>query len=238
MSDTGERQLKLKLAVIWLAIVLVGAFYLTMMRSHDLASLAVMPEAPKPGQPVIVTFKLNNPAAVMATCTYQLYMDGKELKSGAAMLAPVTSKQYEYIYQSGPPVGASVSFLLRMQSSNGNYERMVTMPPFQPQLCSSFVSFAALSNTMMISMASAAYYQSSFQQSASLNIGLVCSLALICLLIFMELFQAASSEVSAGGAVLRKLRRLAFNVGTLTWILLFIFIAMVYTRVIMILIGS
>ncbi len=238
MTDSRERQLKFRVAIIWLVIVLLGTFYLTTLRSHDLASLAVVPEVPKLGQPVIVTFKLNNSAAAASTNDYQLFMDGKLLKSGTAILSPDTSKQYEYIYPSNLPVGTNASFLLRVHGSNGDYERMATTPPFQPQLASSFVSFAAFSTTMMTSMASAAYYKSSFQQSTYVNIGLVCSLVLICLLIFLELFQAAASDPVSGGTVSRKIHRLAFDVGPLTWILLVIFIAMVYTKVIMILIGS
>ncbi len=238
MAESRERQLKFKLAIIWLVIVLLGTFYLTTLSSHDLASLAVVPVVPKPGQPVIVTFKLNNPAAAPATNGYQLYMDGKLLNSGVAVISPGSSKQYEYIYPSNLPVGTNVSFMLKVHGSNGDYERMVTTPPFQPQLCSSFVSFAAFSTTMMTSMASAAYYQNSFQQSTTLNVGLVCSLVLICLLIFLELSQAASSEQSSGGTLARKLQRLAFDVSPLTWILLVIFMAMVYTKVIMILMGS
>lgn len=238
MTNSRERQLKFRVAIIWLVIVLLGTFYLTTLRSHDLASLAVVPEVPKPGQPVIVTFKLNNAAAVASTNNYQLFRDGQLLKSGTVVLAVNDSKQYEYIYPSDLAVGSNVNFLLKVQGSNGDYERMVTTPPFQPQLASSFVSFAAFSTTMMTSMASAAYYKSSFQQVAYVNVGLVCSLVLICLLIFLELFQAAASDHVSGGTVSRKIQRLAFDVSPLTWILLTIFIAMVYTRVIMILIGS
>jgi len=238
VTNSGARQLKFRVAIIWLVMVLLATFYLTTLRSHDLASLAVVPEVPKFGQPVIVTFKLNNPAATASTNDYQLFMDGNLLKSGTVALAPDASKQYEYIYPSTLPVGTNASFLLKVQGSNGAYERMVTTPPFQPQLAASFVSFAAFSTTMMTSMASAAYYKSSFQQAAYMNVGLVCSLVLICLLIFLELFRAAASESASGGTVSRKISRLAFDVTPLTWILLAIFIAMVYTRVIMILIGS
>lgn len=237
LSDSGERQLKFKVAVIWLVLVIIGTFYLTMLRSHDVASLAVVPEVPKQGQPVIVTFKLNNPEATASSGSYQLFMDGKLLKSGAASLAPASSKQYQYIYPSDLPVGENASFLLNVHTNSGDYQRMVTTPPFQPQLASSFVSFTAFSTTVMTSMTSAAYYQNSFQQSASLNVGLVCSLVLICLLIFLELSQSASVEPSSGNTLTRKLHRLVFDVSTLTWILLVIFIAMVYTRVIMILVS-
>ena len=238
VENSKERQLKFRVAIIWLVIVLLGTFYLTTLRSHDLASLAVVPEVPKPGQPVIVTFKLNNAGAVASTNSYQLFQDGQLLKSGMVVLAPNDSKEYEYIYPSDLAVGSNVNYLLKVQGTNGNYERMVTTPPFQPQLCSSFVSFAAFSTTMMTSMTSANYYTSTFQQSVYVNVGLVCSLVLICLLIFLELYQAAASDAASGGTVSRSVHRLAFDVSPLTWILLVIFVAMVYTKVIMILIGS
>jgi hypothetical protein len=225
-------------AIIWLVIVLLGAFYLTTLRSHDLASLVVVPEVPRLGKPVIVTFKLNNASAAVSANDYQLFMDGKLLESGTVMLPPDVSKQYEYIYLSSLPVGSNSSFLLKVHGSDGDYQKMVATPPFQPQLASSFVSFAAFSTTMMTSMASADYYNSTFQQAAYVNVGLVCSLVLFCILIFLELFRAAVGDPLSGGMVSTKIQRLAFDISPLTWTLLAIFIAMVYTRVIMILIGS
>ncbi len=118
----------------------------------------MVPEVPKPGQPVIVTFKLNNPAATASASSYQLFLDGKLLNSGSAALAPDSSQKYQYIYPSILPVGENASFLLKVHSNNGDYQRMVITPLFQPQLASSFVSFAAFSTTGMTSLASASYY--------------------------------------------------------------------------------
>jgi hypothetical protein len=87
-------------------------------------------------------------------------------------------------------------------------------------------------------MVTNAYYQDNFTRSTELNTGLVLSLTLILLLIFLELAGAATEDSSisaaaSGGLLFLQRLRLRFNI--LTWILLIIFISIVYTKIIMIL---
>jgi hypothetical protein len=91
---------------------------------------------------------------------------------------------------------------------------------------------------MMTSIVSAGNYMSSFLQGAHVDAGLVCALVLICILIFLELYQTATSDPASGVTVSRKIKRLGCDVVPLTWILVVIFMAMVSTRVVMILFGS
>ena len=63
-----------------------------------------------------------------------------------------------------------------------------------------------------------------------LNIGIIASIVLIALLIFMELTQ----PVIAGRTV-AKLGRLRIRLSAVTWILFIIFMGIVYTRMVMIL---
>jgi hypothetical protein len=95
----------------------------------------------------------------------------------------------------------------------------------------SFVSFAAFSTSVMGFMASSTYYESSFgAPDEGLNVGLVISIVLIILLIFLEL----SEPILAEGIhiVLGKLR---IRYATITSILFIIFIGIVYTKVMMVL---
>ena len=72
--------------------------------------------------------------------------------------------------------------------------------------------------------------QSAFGNDMGLNIGVLYSIILIGLLIFLELIQALLKEKS-----IATLGRLKVRLSTVTWILFIIFMGIVYTRVIMIL---
>ena len=65
-----------------------------------------------------------------------------------------------------------------------------------------------------------------------LNLGIIASLILIVLLIFLELSQPAIN-----GRTIAVLGRLRVRFSTVTWILFIIFMGIVYTKVVMILTG-
>jgi len=62
-----------------------------------------------------------------------------------------------------------------------------------------------------------------------LNVGIIASLTLIALLIFLEV-----TQVHIQGKTVALLGRLRIRLSTVTWILLIIFLGMVYTRIVMI----
>ena len=68
-----DRQIgiKLKIMIIWLAVLLMGSFWLTVRATSDPVNLAVVPEVPREGEPIIATFKLNNPASQTVCTEYQ-----------------------------------------------------------------------------------------------------------------------------------------------------------------------
>jgi hypothetical protein len=84
----------------------------------------------------------------------------------------------------------------------------------------------------MSSMSTMTYYQSTFGSDTGLNIGIIASIVLIALLIFLEL----SQPVVEGGTVVRMVR-LRVRFSTVTWILFIIFMGIVYTKVVMLLSG-
>jgi hypothetical protein len=217
-----------KLAIIWLVIILVGSFWLSVKSTSDPVVLTVMPEAPKQGEPIIATFQLNNPAAEAQMMSYRFYADGKLLKEGSTVIAPRSGETYQYSYTNPLPVGEQLNFMISAQSPAGSYEKTISTPPYAPQVWTSFISFASFSTSVMTSMANIAYYQSNFGD-IGINVGIITSVILIFLLIFLEL----SAPRIQGGAL--ALGRLRIRFTTLTWILLIIFVGMVYTRVAMIL---
>ena len=225
-----QRDIKLKIIIIWLAILLMGSFWLTVRATSDPVTLAIVPEVPREGKPIIATFKLNNPASRAVSTEYQFYANGELMKQGATTIPPGSSKLYQYAYKNPLELGEQVSFVVKVKSLQGSYEKVVSLPSYPPQIWSSFVSFASFSTSVMSFMSSSTYYQSSFGSDMGLNIGILVTIVVIGLLIFLELTQSLLHERTI--AILGRLR-LRFS--TVTWILFIIFMGIVYTKVVMIL---
>jgi len=226
----NKRGVALKIAIIWLAILLMGSFWLTVRASSEPVSLAVVPEVPREGEPVISTFKLSNPTSQPLSTEYEFYANGELVKEGVATIPPGSSKLYQYAYSNPVRFGEQLKFVVKTQSEQGSYEKAVSSPPYPPQVWSSFVSFASFSTSVMSSMSTMTYYQSTFGSSMGLNIGLIAAIALIILLIFLEFTRPSLQQKSVV-----TLGRLRIRFSTVTWILFIIFMGMVYTKVAMVL---
>lgn len=223
--------MKIKIMIVWLAILLMGCFYLTTMVGSKLVDMTVVPEIPREDEPIITTFKLNNPASVPITTSYSFYGNGELLLKGTSTLAPHSSKTVQYVYKNPLELGEQVNFVVRAESQGRTCEKIVSLPLYPPQIMSSFVSFASFSTSVMGFMASSTYYDSSFvSPDEGLNVGLVISIVLIILLIFLELGEPLLTEGTH--FVLGKLR---IRFSTMTAILFIIFMGIVYTKIVMVL---
>jgi hypothetical protein len=223
-----KRRLYFKITIVWLAIILFGCFWFSVRNTSSPIILTVMPEAPRAGEPVFATFKLNNPSARSLETRYQFFANGALLGEGLANIAPFSNQTYENVFASAPGIGTQLNFLVKTQSAEGDYERIVSIPPYPPQVWTSFISFASFSTTVMSSMSSMAYYEGGFT-TMGLNIGVILAVALIALLVFLEL-----ADTRVTGKTLA-LGRLKVRFATISWILLIVFLALVYTRVVLIL---
>jgi len=226
----SQRGIKLKIIIIWLAILLMGSFWLTVRATSDPVSLAVVPEVPREGNPIIATFKLNNTVSRAVSTEYQFYANGELMKEGTTTIPPGSSKLYQYVYKNPLLLGEQVSFVVKTMSPRGSHEKAVSLPSYPPQIWSSFVSFASFSTSVMSFMSSGTYYQSSFGSEVGFNVGILVTVVLIGLLIFLELTQPLLQERTV--TILGRLR-LRFN--SVTWILFIVFMGIVYTKVVMIL---
>ncbi len=94
---------------------------------------------------------------------------------------------------------------------------------------SSFVSFAAFSTSVMSSMISAEYFINTFGASGGINTGIIISLILAALLIFLELTQEVT--IRRGTGILAHYR---LGLGNVATILFVIFVGIVFARVMMI----
>jgi len=227
----NQRGTKLKLIIVWLAILLMSSFWFTASVDSDTVSLAVVPQVPREGEPVLATFKLNNPSSQAVETDYQFYANGELMKEGTTVIFPKSSKLYQYAYRNPLELGEQVNFMVRTTSPRGSCERIVSLPSYPPQIWSSFVSFASFSTSMMGFMSSMTYYQSTFDTDMGFNVGLLSIIVLIGLLIFLELTQPLLRRKT-----ITILGRLRIRFSTVTWILFIIFMGITYTKVAMVLV--
>ena len=223
-----QRGIKLKIVIIWLAILLMGSFWLTLKTSSDLVSLIVLPKVPREGEPVVATIKLSNPSSQVTSISYQLYTNGELTKEGIATLPPTSSKLYKSAYKNSLLLGEQINFTVKTSSPRGNYDLTVSLPSYPPQIWSSFVSFASFSTSLMSSMSSMTYYQSTFGSQMNFNLGLLFTTILAVLLIFLELSPPLLQQ-----RTITVLGRLRLRFGTVTWILFIIFLGIFYTTVLL-----
>lgn len=220
-----------KLIILWVAIFLLVGFWLTTKETTSPVSLVIVPVAPRQDEPVIATFKLNNPASQASAVKYQFSVNGEILEEGTATIPPESSKLYQYAGKSTLQLGKQLNFTVKTWSDERNYEKVVSTPPYPPQIWSSFVSFASFSTAVMSSLTSMEYYNNTFPAGSELNLGIIISVVLIALLVFLEL----SQPVARGeGKAITVMTRLKFRFSTLCWLLLIIFLGIVYTKVAMI----
>jgi hypothetical protein len=230
MRASQNKGLILKIAVVWLCIFLLGGFLIAARSSANPITMSVIPEVPKTGEPIVATFKIANPADEPLTTHYQLYINGQLVESGTTTVTPQASAKYQYAYRNSLERGEQVNFLLKTSSSNGNFDKIVSLPAYPSQLMSSFVSFAAFSTSVMSSMLSMEYFNSTFGTSSQINTGVIIIIILVILLIFLELTQSVA--VNRVGAIISKYRA-GFTI--LSTILFVIFLGMIFTKVVLIL---
>ncbi len=228
MEESTKRNPSFKLGILWMAILLLSSFWLTVRAASDPVSMTVLPQAPREGEPIIATFKLNNPTAHSQVAHYQFYANGELLSEGTTTMAPESSETSKYAYHNPLQMGEQLNFMVRTQSEQGNYEKILSSPSYPPQVWSSFVSFASFSTSVMSSISTMTYYQSTFDSTMGLNVGIIASIVLIALLIFMELTRPVIA-----GRTIATLGILKIRLSTVTWILLIIFMGIVYTKVVM-----
>ena len=226
----NKKSLYFKLALVSISILLMGSFWLTMRTSRDPVSMVITPEVPKEGEPILATFKLNNPSSQPLPTNYQFYSNGELLMEGTTTIAPASYDLQQYAYRNPLPIGEQINFVIKTESKLGNHEKIVSSPAYPPQIWMSITSIAAVSTTMMSSIITTTYYKINFADTGRINVGILVTIALLVLFTFLEL-----ARPSIAGRRVRVLGHLRIRLSTITWILLIIFMGIFYTKVVMIL---
>lgn len=217
-----------------ISLLFLACISLSLSDKLEPVSITVLPEVPREDMPFIISFDLNNPSLQENNMGYEFYANGRLLMQGTTLLPPLSTRKYSYVYPEAPKLGERVTFLVKSDSAQGNYEQTLSMPAYPPQVWSSFVSFASFSTSLMSSSMSSTmginteqYYSKTFADSR-LNVGLVFSIVLILLLIYLELTEHLIEKTFSIIGMLR------IRFGRLSVVLFIIFISMVFTKVAMI----
>ena len=229
MKVSQQKGLILKIAITWLCTFLLLGFLIAIRSATSPITMSIVPEVPKTGEPIVATFNISNPSDEPSATSYQLYVNGRLVESGNTTIAPLSSSKYQYAYENTLERGEQVSFVLKTSSDSGSFDKIVSLPPYPPQLMSSFVSFAAFSTSVMSAMVSMEYFSDTFGTTSGLNTGIIICVILIALLIFLELTQAIATGKRI--AILGSYRASFRNMSTILFV---IFVGMVFTKVVMI----
>jgi hypothetical protein len=158
---------------------------------------------------------------------YELYVNGENVLNGISELQPRLSKKFKYTYRNPLKLGEQANFMVSASTPTQTYQKALASPPYPPQTMTSFVSFASFSTSVMSTMTTSGYYDDSFESNKKFNAGLLVSIVLICLLLFLELTEPLIGKGNIFG-------RLRDKYSKLITILFVIFIAMVFTKVVVI----
>lgn len=229
MRASGK-PVSLVLVIIWLAIAMSAIFAYGVHSASDLVTVSVMPQAPRKGEPVILTVNLTNPGALASPVSYDILVNRGMVQSGSVVLNPLATRKYSYVYVNDLELGEQAIFTVRASTPHRQVEEVVTVPGYAPQVWSSFVAFASFSTSVMGSITTMVYYQDSFIQNQALQVGLVVAVVLILLLLFRELTMSSRHKVSGSTMVLLRVK-----FGVMVAILLIIFLGMIFTRIVMVL---
>ena len=96
-QKTGKNKgLALKILITWLCILSLAGFSLAMKASSNPVTMSVMPQAPKEGEAIVVTYAISNSTDTVSETDYRLYVNGDLLESGTAAIAPNTVSKHQY----------------------------------------------------------------------------------------------------------------------------------------------
>lgn len=230
------KKLNSNIIIACILVVFLAGITVSLQAKFEPVSITVLPQVPREGQPLLITFNLNNPSDKENRMSYEFYANGVQLMQGKALLEGGSTKQYTYVYPESPKLGERITFLAKTESEQGSYEKILSMPAYSPQIWTSFVSFASfstslMSSTMSASITSMEFYSSYLGDTNKPNVGLVFSIVLIIMLIYLEITQPLmeKSLTIIGGLRIRFSR--------LSAILLIVFLGMVFTKVAMMIPG-
>lgn len=229
----GSEKLFLSILMVFVGILFLSSISISQHAKNEPITITVQPSVLREGEPFIVKFNLNNPTQHEDLVDYKLHANSELLTEGSELLERTSARQFIYVYPESPKIGERITFSVKTKSDQGAFEKTLSIPAYPPQIWSSFVSFSSFSTSVLSSsknpsLTSLAAYESKFVDGNRISLGLIFSLVLITLLIFLELTEPMGTR----GFMIAGLR---IRVGRLSAILFIVFVGMVLTKVVLVL---
>ena len=230
-------QIGLAFAALFLAVLLIGSLS---MQSEAL-TVRFFPTVTKENEPLVITATLNNIRPKPQKYHLSLYVDGEQVAAVEALLEPAAIQTLTYTRASPRSSEALRIYVEAVNLDTGEkYREYLNIPQIPPELWISFSAFSSLTTTLTsttstTSLATITYYLNTMGMAAqgaagqpTINTGIIISITLILLLVFIELTDPAYGKIG------RRIAALRMRYGTLSTILLLIFVGIVLTKVVMI----
>lgn len=227
----GHKSYAHKIIALWAFVLSLIMFYQAV--GGSVINVNYFPAFPHNGEPIQVSIRVSNREPEPKVFALKVYVDGSLVADWLADVDAGAIREYHIVKLSSFHIGDSVRvYIDAIDVESGKvYYCSAMVPPFPPETFSSFISFASFSTTLMGYMTTLSYYTTTVTPSDGVNAGLVISLTLIGLLVFVELTDPTYGKI---GERIRYLRR---NFTREAIILLIIFLAMVTTKIIFIIYG-
>jgi len=202
-------------------------------------------------EPFVVTALVRNAAHEPRTYSINIFVDGLKVLESTSKLEGASL--LSFTYTSGwPKLGSATRIYIEVLDveSGAVYSDSVLVPSSPPEVWMSFAAFSSFATSLLSSSSSSSssamsstftivYYLNVMGLSSALgqsalpffNVGLVMTLTLVLLLVFVEVTDPSYGKLAAWVTRLRR------RYGLLATGLLLIFLGMVLTRVVMIIAG-
>ncbi len=225
--------------VVFLSILLLNS--LSMQR--NILTLEYFPTVTREDEPFTITASVRNTDYEPRTYRVSIFVDGQQVLATESRLDASTTQSFTYT-RASPELGSAVRIYAEAlnQETGVKFSDIILVPQSPPEVWLSFAAFSSFATSLTSSSSSAMsssftirYYQNTMNISAPegsflspINVGLVISIVLIVLLIFIEITDPSYGKLG------RRVKQLRSKYGLLAGSLLMIFLGMVLTRIVMI----
>jgi hypothetical protein len=215
------------------------------MVGSEALTVRFFPTVIRENEPFVITVTLNNFRLQPQRYQVSLYVDGVRVLLAEALVEPMSAHLFTYT-RASPKIGEALRVYVEALNveTGERHVSYLNVPQYPPELLMGFSAFSSFATSLTstssssTSLVTITYYLNVMGLSAdggeaqqAINTGIIVSMTLILLLIFMELTDPAYGRIG------RRILALRGRYGVLAISLLIIFAGIVLTKVVMIIVG-
>lgn len=233
--------LKMRITLAFIALFLSVLLLNSISMQSNILTVRFFPTVTKEGEPLVITITLNNIQSKSQKFRLNLYVNNEQVASINTQLEPADTQILTYTCPS-PKIGQVLRIYVEAINleTGEKHREYLNIPQVPPELLMGFSAFSSFassltSTTSTTSIATITYYLNTMGLAAqdtpiqpAINTGIIISITLIFLLIFIELTDPAYGKIG------QKIAALRGRYTILSTALLLIFSGIVLTKVVMI----